>query len=372
MLIRSTTIHKTKMLKRMNKSIYSAYTEEATALLMELIRTPSFSKEEDGTADIIVRFLEQKGLPYTRVGNNIISQQTINKGKPLLVLNSHHDTVRPCEGWTVDPFFPVFEEGKITGLGSNDAGGCLVSLLMTYVHYHQVELPYRITFIASAEEEISGSNGVNKVLATLEEKPSFAIVGEPTETQFAIAEKGLLVIDAYASGTASHAAHPNEDNAIHNALKDISIIESLHFSKVSELLGAVKLTVTQINAGKQHNVVPDLCHFVIDCRVNEYYSNQEVFAKIQSVVTARLTPRSTHLNSSKTPLDHSALRIGKEMGKQLYGSPTLSDQVFFSCPSIKVGPGDSTRSHQADEYIHTSEIQEGIETYINLLADLTL
>lgn len=343
------------------------YTMDAVELLFKLIATPSFSKEEDGTAQVLIEFLMSKSILFERIGNNIICKQEINTGKPILVLNSHQDTVRPTEGWTVDPFAPLQNGDKITGLGSNDAGASLVSLLMCFIHYYETNLPYQLYWIASAEEEISGKGGLRRVLEEVNFNPDFAIVGEPTQTNLAIAEKGLLVIDAYTKGTSGHAAHPNPDNALLHAVDSIQKISNIRFERESEVLGPVKLTVTQINAGSQHNVIPDHCHFVVDCRVNEEYSNQEVIDILSSQLNIELKPRSTHLNSSKTPIEHPIVQKGILLGKEIYGSPTLSDQVFFQCPSIKVGPGDSTRSHQEDEYILESEIEEGIRTYINLV-----
>jgi len=344
------------------------YTRDAVVLLCDLISIPSFSKEEDQTADALIRFLDDRSIPHHRIGNNILCKQEKNEGKPILVLNSHHDTVKPAEGWTVDPFTPIVEGESITGLGSNDAGGCLVSLLLTFIHYYDKDLPFQLHWIASAEEEISGKNGLRLALEKSGIRPAFAIVGEPTQTNLAVAEKGLMVIDAYTKGVAGHAAHANNDNALIRAVDEIQKISKISFDEVSDMLGHVKLTVTQIKAGSQHNVVPDACHFVIDCRINEKYTNQEVLERLKSETDSDLIPRSLHLNSSSTPITHAVVQRGVLLGKQTYGSPTLSDQVFFDCHSVKVGPGDSTRSHQADEFITISEIKNGIETYINLLA----
>jgi len=348
------------------------YTAEAADLLCRLIETPSFSKKEEATAKIIDAHLAAKGIATSRIGNNVISRQTRNTGKPLVVLNSHHDTVRPNADWTYDPFKATVEGERITGLGSNDAGGCLVSLIATYAHYYEQDLPVQLMLIASCEEEISGAGGLRRALAELAVEPAFAIVGEPTETNLAIAEKGLLVLDGEAHGKSGHAAHQVGDNAIEMAVTDIANLAKHRFDKVSDLLGPVKVTVTQIEAGTQHNVVPDVCRFVVDCRVNEHYSNAEVLAQLREVCDSKLTPRSTHLNSSGIRADHPVVQRGLALGKTTYGSPTLSDQVFFSCPSVKVGPGDSTRSHRADEYVLTSEIRGGIETYSSLLEGLAV
>ena len=350
-----------------------SYTEQAISLLRQLVSTPSFSKEENETADIIESFLESAQIPTSRIGNNVIAQQEMHsEHKPTLVLNSHHDTVRPSHGWTLDPFSLSITGEKLSGLGANDAGGCLVSLIITFIHYYKSNLPFRLVLIASAEEEISGKNGLRLALQESGILPTVAIVGEPTSTQMAIAEKGLLVIDGLAKGVSGHAAHHNGHNALYTAVEDIKVIQDLSFPKSSELLGPVKLTVTQINAGKQHNVIPDSCRYVIDCRVNEYYSNIQVLEKLRTVCKSELTPRSTHLASSSIPSTHPLVIQGLAMGKTYYGSPTLSDQVFFNCPSIKIGPGESTRSHQADEYIYRSEIKDGIETYIGLINNLVI
>ena len=348
------------------------YTEEAVRLLCALIETPSLSREEEATAQLLVEELAAMGLPAHRIGNNVVSAQPGGEDKPVVVLNSHHDTVRPNVDWTLRPFRATVDGDRISGLGSNDAGGCLVSLLQAYRHYYPQDLPFRLVFIASAEEEVSGAGGLRHALEVLALQPELAIVGEPTQTNLAISEKGLLVLDGMAIGKSGHAAHQYGDNAITAALEDIQRLHRFAFPKTSKLLGPVKLTVTQIDAGTQHNVVPDECRFVVDCRVNEHYSNDEVLATLRDLCTSRLKPRSTHLNSSRIDPIHPIVLRGLALGKTTYGSPTLSDQVFFDCPSVKVGPGDSTRSHQADEYILRSEIRMGVETYIDLLDGLTL
>ena len=345
-------------------------TEEAIALLKSLIENPSFSSEEDQTALLIEQWFTQNTIPFKRENNNIWAfNKHFNKAKPTLLLNSHHDTVKPNQGYTKDPFKAIVEDGKLFGLGSNDAGGCLVSLLATFVHFYSNEnLPYNIVMVASAEEESSGKNGLNSVLKHLPELDC-AIIGEPTLMQLAIAEKGLLVLDVIVKGTASHAAHNNPDNPIYNAIPVIEWFKTFQFDKISEVLGPVKMTVTQINAGKQHNVVPAECHLVVDIRVNDCYNNTEILETVRANVAAEVTPRSMHLNASSIPITHGLVQAGIALGRTTYGSPTLSDQSVISCQSLKLGPGDSLRSHSANEFIFIHEIEEGIQLYIKILTD---
>lgn len=288
--------------------------------------------------------------------------------KPTLLLNSHHDTVRPNKGYTRDPFKAEIIDGKLFGLGSNDAGGCLVSLLATFTWFYQYdELDYNIIFAGTAEEETNGKNGIACMLPIMP-KIDVAIVGEPTLMNLAIAEKGLVVFDAKVKGTPSHAAHPNDNNCIYKSAKALQWFENFSFPQISEVLGEVKLTVTQIKAGTQHNVVPADVDLVIDVRVNDKYSNAEVAEILQKQAPVdEIVPRSLRLNSSSIPKDHILVKAGIELGMETYGSPTLSDQAMLSCPSLKLGPGDSTRSHSADEFIYVKEIEEGIEKYIKLL-----
>ncbi|RZS92472.1 M20 family metallo-hydrolase [Aquimarina brevivitae] len=348
---------------------------QAIELLKQLIATPSFSSEEDQTALLIENWFESHDIPFYRDDNNVwATNKFYDKSKPTILLNSHHDTVRPNRNYTNDPFKAFIEDGKLFGLGSNDAGGCLVSLLATFTYYFAMEdLAYNMVIVASAEEESSGPLGLKSVLAKIG-PIDFAIVGEPTLMQLAIAEKGLLVLDVAVKGTASHAAHPNDDNAIYNAIEIVDWFKNLKFSKISETLGAVKVTVTQIEAGNQHNVVPGVCNLVIDIRVNDKYSNEEILQHIQSTlpVTATVAPRSLDLGSSSIPIDHPIVISGIQLGRSTYGSPTLSDQAVLSCPSLKLGPGDSTRSHSADEFIYVHEIEEGIELYIEILKGIVL
>ena len=348
-------------------------TQEAILLLKNLIETPSFSSEEDQTALLIENWFVQNNIPFQRENNNIWAYNlNFDKSKPTLLLNSHHDTVKPNQGYTKDPFKAIVEDGKLFGLGSNDAGGCLVSLMATFTYfYSQENLPYNLVIVASAEEESSGKNGLNSVLKHLPEL-NCAIIGEPTLMQLAIAEKGLLVLDVVVKGTASHAAHNNPDNPIYNAMPVIEWFKTFQFDKISEVLGPVKMTVTQINAGKQHNVVPAECHLVVDIRVNDCYNNTEILQTVKSNIKAEVTPRSMHLNASSIPITHGLVQAGIALGRSTYGSPTLSDQSVISCQSLKLGPGDSLRSHSANEFIFLHEIEEGIELYINILNDFFL
>ncbi len=345
-------------------------TEEAIALLKKLIATQSFSTEEEGTALLLEAWFQEHGIPFERENNNIWAyNKHFDSSKETLLLNSHHDTVKPNSNYTRDPYEPKEEDGKLFGLGSNDAGGCLVSLLATFTYYYvQENLAYNLVIVTSAQEENSGTLGLNSVLKHLK-NVRFAIVGEPTLMQLAIAEKGLLVLDVVIKGTSGHAAHRYEDNAIYNTIKVLEWFKSFDFEKESVVLGKVKMTVTQINAGKQHNVVPGQCELVVDIRVNDQYQNAEVLEIVQNNIPGKATvkARSLRLNSSSIPLEHPLVQSGIKLGRTTYGSPTLSDQAALSCPSLKLGPGDSTRSHMADEYIYIQEIEEGIALYIKIL-----
>jgi len=344
-------------------------TTRAIALLKTLIETQSFSSEEGPTAAHIEQWFVQQDIPFHRTQHNVWStNKHFDESKPTLLLNSHHDTVKPNNGYTKDPFKAIVEDGKLYGLGSNDAGGCLVSLLATFAYFYNREnLNFNLVIVASAEEESSGPNGLNSMLSVIP-KVDVAIVGEPTLMHLAVAEKGLVVFDAIVKGTPSYAAHPNNDNAIYNTIPVLEWFKNYSFAKTSEALGDVKMTVTQINAGKQHNAVPADVKLVVDVRVNDKYSNQDIVAILQKEAPCNsIIPRSIKLNSSSIPIDHPLVIAGVEIGRSTYGSPTLSDQAVLSCPSLKLGPGDSTRSHSADEFIYINEIEEGIRIYIELL-----
>ncbi len=346
-------------------------TIEAIELLKNLISKQSFSGEENETALLIMQWFSSHNIKFESNNHNVWAKNKyFNPSKKTILLNSHHDTVKPNKGYTKDPFNPEISDGKLFGLGSNDAGGCLVSLLATFTYYYErSDLKYNIVLVASAEEESSGSNGLNSMLSIIP-KIDFAIIGEPTLMQLAIAEKGLLVLDCDAKGTAGHAAHGIGDNAIYNAIEDIHWFQNFEFSKYSESLGKVKMTVTQVNAGSQHNVIPANCSYVVDVRVTDKYSNKEVLEIVQSNVKSNVTARSLRLNSSSIPKNHPIVEAGIKLGRETYGSPTLSDQAVLSCPSLKLGPGQSLRSHTADEFIYINEIEEGIELYIKILKEI--
>jgi acetylornithine deacetylase len=341
----------------------------AIDLLKKLIEMPSFSGEEEHTARLIENWFVAEEIPFTRTINNVwATNKYFKEGLPTLLLNSHHDTVFPNAAYTKDPFKAIVEEGKLYGLGSNDAGGCLVSLIATFTHFYQYkDLKYNLVLVASAEEENSGKNGLNSMLSVIP-KVDVAIVGEPTLMKLAIAEKGLVVFDAKVKGTPSHAAHPNTNNAIYNSISVLQWFRDYSFEKSSPVLGDVKMTVTQINAGKQHNAIPSEVDFVIDVRVNDKYTNQEIEAILEKESPcSEIKARSLRLNSSSIPVNHPLVKAGIEIGRETYGSPTLSDQSVLTCWSLKLGPGDSTRSHTADEFIYIDEIREGIQIYIELL-----
>ena len=343
------------------------YTLDAVELLKTLISTPSVSRDEKAAADVFAGFIVNYGLPVRRIGNNLLVQEELDAAKPTLLLNAHIDTVKPVATWTRDPFQPTVENDRLYGLGSNDCGGGLVSLLQVYRALRGVSTPYNLVYLASCEEEVSGANGFSMALPELP-PIDVAIVGEPTGMQPAIAEKGLLVIDGIAHGKSGHAARDEGVNAIYEALDDLVWLRDYRFRKVSPLLGPTKMTVTVVNSGTQHNVVPDTLHFVIDVRTNEYYKNEYLFAFLQKQMKkCELKARSFRLSSSHIAEEHPLVQRCLQMGMTPFGSPTLSDQALMPFPSLKLGPGESSRSHSADEYILISEIEKAIETYIDLL-----
>ncbi len=344
--------------------------DEAKQLLIDLVKTPSLSREEDQTALVLEAYLVSKGIPFFRKGNNIWAKNRhFDPQLPTILLNSHHDTVKPNPSYTLDPYGAIEKEGKLYGLGSNDAGASLVGLLATFLYYYEQILRYNLIFSATAEEEISGVGGIQSILEDLD-PITFAIVGEPTQMNLAVAEKGLVVMDCMAKGTASHAAHENNNQAIYQAMKDILRIENYSFEKESSLLGKVKATVTMVNAGTQHNVIPDQCSFTIDVRTNECYTNAEVVQIMGDLLTSEVKPRSLRLNSSRIDLKHPIVQAAIKEGCICYGSPTISDQALIPFDSVKIGIGDSLRSHTADEFIYWSELEEGIQKYIRLLSNL--
>lgn len=343
------------------------------ALLQRLISTPSFSKEEDVVASILEELLKSQGIVVNRNGNNIWAlNQNFDPSKKTILLNSHHDTVKPNPQYTRNPFEAEIIDGKLYGLGSNDAGGPLVSLIATFLHFNaQHNLAYNLILAATAEEEISGTGGVESIWALLP-KIDCAIVGEPTLCQMATAEKGLMVLDCIAKGKAGHAAREEGINAIYEALPDIEWFRTYRYPEVSKTLGPVKMTVSIINAGKQHNVVPAECHFTVDVRVTDCYSLEELLAIIKSNVKCEVTPRSMRMRPSGISADHPLVKAAVKLGITCYGSPTTSDQALIPVPSVKMGPGDSARSHTADEFIYVDEIRQGIDTYISVLNEAML
>lgn len=345
---------------------------EAVGLLKMLISTPSASREEEAVADVLQNYIEEVGIMTSRLGNNIwCLSPMFDLKKPTILLNSHIDTVKPVSGWRRNPFTPTVENNKLYGLGSNDAGASVVSLFQVFRQLCMRPQSYNLIYLASCEEEVSGKDGIESVLPKL---PPIAlgIVGEPTEMQPAIAEKGLMVLDVTAYGKAGHAARNEGDNAIYKVLEDIAWFRDYRFEKESPLLGPVKMSVTQVNAGTQHNVVPDRCTFVVDVRSNELYSNEEIFKCLTKYITCEAKARSFRLNSSHIDKEHAFVKRAVKLGRIPFGSPTLSDQALMSFPSVKIGPGKSSRSHTADEYILISEIAEAIELYIDLLDGLKL
>ena len=348
------------------------YASEAITLLSSLISIPSLSRDEEKAADFLQNYIEESGIMTGRAGNNIwCISPMFDTRKPTILLNSHIDTVKPVNGWRKHPFTAKQENGKLYGLGSNDAGASVVSLFQVYRYLSATEQAYNLIFLASCEEEVSGKDGIESVLPLLP-PITLGIVGEPTEMHPAIAEKGLMVLDVKAYGKAGHAARNEGENAIYKALEDIQWFKNHRFEKESPLLGPVKMSVTQVNAGTQHNVVPDLCNFVVDIRSNECYSNEELYQEIVSYVKSEVKARSFRLNSSHIDLEHPLVKRAIQLGRVPFGSPTLSDQALMKFPSIKIGPGKSSRSHTADEYILVSEIEEAIQLYIQLLDKLCI
>ncbi len=345
--------------------------DDSVDLLRKLISIPSLSKEEHKTASAIEQFLEDRAVKTHRILNNVWAyNEHFDSKKPTILLNSHHDTVMPNPGYSKDPFAADIVDGKLFGLGSNDAGGCIVSLIAVFIHfYNDKNLKYNLCLAITAEDEISGNNGIELILPELGQL-EFAIVAEPTLMQLAIAERGLMVLDCVAHGRAGHAARHEGDNAIYKAMKDIEWFKTYEFAKKSSLFGPIKMSVTVIEAGSQHNVVPAVCKFIVDVRVTDAYRNEEVLKIIGQNVECDVNPRSTRLKPSSISIDHPIVMAGIALGRETYGSPTTSDQALLDIPSLKMGPGDSARSHMADEFIYLNEIEEGIDLYIKLLTEI--
>ena len=356
-----------------NSDLVQTITKDAIELLKDLIQTESFSKQEDDTAAILEEFFRERNIPFRRKKNNIWAKNKhFDASKPTVLLNSHHDTVRPNPSWTLNPLNALVKDGKLFGLGSNDAGGCLVSLIATFCYfYYRNDLKYNIVMGISAEEEISGRDGLEILVPEMPEI-AFAIVGEPTQMHLAVAEKGLLVLDCIAHGKSGHAARDEGENALYKAIKDIAWFQTYKFPKVSDNLGPIKMSVTMINAGSQHNVVPDTCKFTVDIRVTEQYTLEEITEVVKQNIESEVVPRSIRLRPSSIPHEHPIVQAGISMGRNTYGSPTTSDQALLDCPSLKMGPGDSARSHTADEYIYLEEIEEGVRLYITMLEKVVL
>ncbi|MBN1767210.1 MAG: M20 family metallo-hydrolase [Prolixibacteraceae bacterium] len=346
---------------------------DSVSLLKQLIETPSLSGKEEKAAEKIRQHLQKYNVQYQTLKNNTWStNKHWRPDLPVILLNSHIDTVKPVDGWVYDPFKASCEGEKLIGLGSNDAGAPLVSLMAVFLYfYSKNDLPFNLIYAATAEEESSGKNGMESLVKVLD-RVDFAIVGEPTQMELAVAEKGLMVLDCAVHGKAGHAARNEGVNSIYLAIDEIQKIKNYQFSRVSDLLGEVKMTVTQIDAGFQHNVVPDICKFVVDVRTNECYTNHEIIDEILALLNCDVKARSRRLNSSGINLDHPFVQKVKNMGIRCYGSPTLSDQSLMNFRSVKMGPGDSARSHTANEFIYLHEIRSGIERYIQLLDGLIL
>ena len=352
---------------------YSELFSDALFLLDCLISTPSVSREEAGTADILQAFLSEKGLAdVQRVGNNVFVRAAAwDTGKPVLLLNAHHDTVRPSASYTRDPYAATHENGCIYGLGSNDDGGSVVSLIAAFRHLYDTPLSVNLLLAITAEEEVSGKGGISLLLPHLGHI-DMGLVGEPTNMRAAVGERGLVVLDGLAEGKRGHAARNEGVNALYVALEDIQQLRNYRFERTSELLGDIKVSVTQISAGQQHNVVPDECRFVVDVRTTDAYTNEQTAELLQSVCRSTLTPRSTRLRASAIDEAHPLVRTARQLGRTMYVSPTMSDMALMPFPTLKMGPGDGARSHCADEYIREEEISEGIQIYIDYLKHLQL
>ena len=345
---------------------------DTITLLEDLIRIPSFSREEGAACDLLEAWLEAHGFEGVhRVGNNLWMESESPSGKPTILLNAHIDTVRPASGYTRDPFTPVVEGGRLYGLGSNDDGGSLAALLEAYSKLISAPQPYRLVFSATAEEEVCGKGGFDLLLPEIG-KIDFGVIGEPTGMNMAVAEKGLMVLDCMAHGKSGHAARNEGVNAIYEALKDIEWFRTYRFPRVSDFLGPVKMSVTMISAGTQHNVVPDSCSFVVDVRSNGLYTNPELLELIKESVRCDVKERSTRIGSSHLPMEHPVVKRGLSLGLEPFGSPTTSNQALCTFPTLKIGPGDSARSHGPDEFICLDEIASGVDIYVKLLDGLII
>lgn len=346
-------------------------TQEAVELLRQLIATPSHTREEGATADLLATFFEEHGLAVERLHNNLIVRTARHRAElPTLLLNSHHDTVRPAATYTRDPYAPTLDEGVLYGLGANDAGASLVALVETFLHYEKQPLPFNLLLILSAEEECGGEHGMRALMSYYADQITMAIVGEPTSLQAAVAERGLVVLDCEAHGRSGHAARGEGENALYIALDDIQTLRSLRFARESKVLGPIQLTATMMQCGTQHNVVPDSCRFVVDCRTTDAYTNEEMVEELRKVLRSEVAPRSTRIRASVIDAEHPLVRAAVQAGAETFVSPTTSDRTLMPFPALKIGPGDSARSHTADEYILVAEIEKGIDIYIKIIENL--
>ena len=344
--------------------------EQAIALLKQLIATPSVSRSEDGTAALLIAHLNEAGIAVERMHNNVYARSAHwDDGKPVVMLNSHHDTVKPAASWTRDPFAPTIEGDRLYGLGRNDAGASVVCLIEAFKHYYNESLPFNLLLVISAEEELGGETGIRELLPTLG-RIDMALVGEPTQLQAAVGERGLVVLDCVAHGRRGHAARNEGINALYIAIDDINAMRDYQPEKISSLLGPIKFTATMMECGTQHNVVPDECRWVMDMRTTDAYSNEETVELVRARVKSDVKPRSTRLRASAIDESHPLVRAAVALGSTPYISPTTSDMSHMAFPSLKLGPGDSARSHTADEYILLSEIAAGVDYYTRFIAQL--
>lgn len=341
-------------------------------LLASLVATPSTSRQEEGTAALLQTWLSGHGLSVRRIANNIVAMPgCFDSSKPTLMLNSHHDTVRPNSGYTRNPYAPAIEGDCLYGLGSNDAGASAVALIATFLSLKDYEMPFNLILALSAEEECSGINGMRLLLKEIG-PVDMAIVGEPTQMRCAVGERGLLVLDCISHGVSGHAARREGVNALYKAIDDINRLRNLSFERISPLMGDININVTMIEAGIQHNVIPSECRYVVDVRTTDAYTNEETLAIIQNTVDADVIPRSTHIRASAIDSRHPLVEAADRLGIEKFLSPTTSDMALMPFPSIKIGPGDSARSHSADEYIRISEIEQAIDIYLNLIKNIRL
>lgn len=347
-----------------------ATAQRAIALLQELIATPSHTREEQATAEILARHLSKAGVVVERIEQNIIARSRhFDPARPTLALNSHHDTVRPAASYTRDPYAPTLEGDRLYGLGANDAGASLVALVELFIALYDKALPFNLLLALSAEEECGGEKGARAWVPAVG-KIDMAIVGEPTSMQAALAERGLVVLDCEAEGVSGHAAREEGVNALYIALEDIARLRTYRFERESKLLGPIRITTTQIAAGTQHNVVPDKCRFVVDIRTTDAYTNEETVELLRKELRSTITPRSTRIRASVIEESHPLVRAAVKAGAATFISPTTSDRTLMPFPALKIGPGDSSRSHTADEYVLLTEIEEGIDTYLKIIENL--